>query len=203
MDHCPICDVAVRPENLLRHVNDIHPRHPDTAELVEQLKAEPGRIAARTPSRPFRVTRLQVTIVLVVILLGVFAYYVIANFSHPATLPCISGTGRAYHWHTQLTITSGGNPVTIPADIGISFTCMQILHTHNPDGLIHIEPDTPEQNRVYTIGEFFGVWGKPFGSPSRMTVKTVNGTSPVAPPSTGVGLYDGESIALEYPSFTP
>jgi len=65
MDHCPICDVAVRPENLLRHLNDIHPRHPDTPKLVERLKAEPGRIAARAPSRPLRVSRWQVLIVLI------------------------------------------------------------------------------------------------------------------------------------------
>ena len=94
MDHCPICDVAVRPENLLRHLNDIHPRHPDTPKLVERLKAEPGRIAARTPSRPLRVSRLQVLIILVVILLGVVAY-VVANESRPAALPCVSGNGLA------------------------------------------------------------------------------------------------------------
>lgn len=198
MDRCPICDVAVRPENLLRHLNDIHPRHPDTPKLVERLKAEPGRIAAKTSSRPFRVSRLQVAIVLLVILLGVVAYYLVTNGSRPNGLPCVSGTGRAYHWHTQLTITSGGNPVTIPADIGISFTCMVVLHTHNTDGVIHIEPDTPEQARVYSIGEFFGVWGKPFGSPTGMIV---NGTAQT--PSSTQGLYDRETIGLEYASFSP
>ena len=198
MDHCPICDVAVRPENLLRHLNDIHPRHPDTPKFVERLKAEPGRIA-RTPSRPLRVSRLQVVIVLVVILLGVVAYALVTNGSRPTPLPCISGNGLAYHWHTQLTITSAGNPVTIPGNIGISLTCMQILHTHNPDGLIHIEPDTAEQARVYTIGDFFSVWGKTFGNPTRMTL---NGTE--VNPSPTVGLYDRpEAIVLEYASFTP
>ena len=198
-DHCSICNVAVKPENLLRHLSDIHPRHPDTAELTEQLKAEPGRIATRRPSRPFRLTRLQVSVVIVVILLGVGGYALLPYISRSGTpLPCISGTGQAYHWHTQLRITSGGNPVTIPADIGISLTCMQILHTHDTSGLIHIEPDTPEQNRVYTIGEFFLVWGKPFDSPTRMLV---NGTVMAASPS--VGLYNGETIALEYASFTP
>ena len=199
MDRCPICDVAVRPENLLRHLNDIHPRHRDTAKLVERLKAEPGRIAARTRSRPLRVSRLQVVTVLVVILLGVVGYYLVTNGSRPNPLPCVSGTGRAYHWHTQLTVASGGNPVTIPGDIGITFTCMEILHTHSADGVIHIEPDTPEQARVYSIGEFFSVWGKPFGSPTRMTV---NGT-PMTTPSSTVGLYDRETIGLEYASFTP
>ena len=73
-----------------------------------------------------------------------------------------------------------------------------VLHTHNTDGVIHIEPDTPEQARVYSIGDFFSVWGKPFDNPTGMTV---NGT-PRTPSST-VGLYDRETIALEYASFTP
>jgi hypothetical protein len=198
MDHCPICDVAVRPENLLRHLNDIHPRHPDTPKLVERLKAEPGRIAARTPSRPLRVSRLQVIIVVLVILLGLVAY-VVVNVSRPSPLPCISGNGLAYHWHTKLVILSGGTQVTIPGSIGISFTCMEVLHTHDSDGVIHIEPDTQQQARVYTVGDFFAVWQKPFGNPTRMTL---NGTA--VTPSPTVGLYNTpEQIVLEYASFTP
>ena len=73
---------------------------------------------------------------------------------------------------------------------------MEVLHTHNADGVIHIEPDTPAQARVYSIGDFFTIWGKPFGSPSRMTVNTTD----VAPSST-VGLYNSEAIILEYASF--
>src|SRR5438128_9679748 len=184
MDRCPICDVSVRPENLLRHLNDIHPRHPDTPKLVERLKAEPGRIAARAPSRPLRVSRWQVVIVLIVILLAAVTYYLVTGGSRPPPLACISGSGRAYHWHTQLTIVSAGNPVTIPADIGISFTCMQILHTHDTSGLIHIEPDTPEQARGYTSGAFFNVCGNRFASPTPMSV---NGTAGAAGPT--VGLY--------------
>jgi hypothetical protein len=199
LDHCPICDVAVRPENLVRHLSEIHPHHPDTANLVEKAKAEPGRIVARAPSRPLRITRLQTIIVIVLILAGVGGYYLATHSSGPPPpLPCISGAGQAYHWHTQLTITSGGNPVTIPADIGISFTCMQVLHTHDTSGLIHIEPDTPAQARVYSLGDFFAVWGKPFGSPTRMTA---NGTA--VNPSPSQGLYNGETIVLDYVSFTP
>jgi len=199
MDRCPICDVAVRPENLLRHLNDIHPRHADTPKLVEELKAQPGRIATRAPSRPLRVSRWQVLIVLIVVVVGVVTYYLVTSGSHNTGLPCVSGNGLAYHWHTTLTITSGGNQVTIPGSIGISFTCMVVLHTHNADGVIHIEPDTAEQARVYTIGDFFTVWGKPFGSPTRMTV---NGTA--VTPSPNVGLYNTpDAIAIEYASFTP
>ena len=199
MDRCPICDVAVRPENLVRHLNDIHPRHPDTAKLIEGLKTQPGRVAARAPSRPFRVTRWQAILIAILLLLGVTAYLLLTYVAPGGGLPCVSGEGRAYHWHTDLRITSGGNPVTIPGNIGISFTCMEVLHTHTTDGRIHIEPDTPEQARVYTIGEFFQVWRKPFGSPTRMLV---NGT--LVSPSANVGLFDlPNTIEIDYASFTP
>src|SRR5436309_15900165 len=119
MDHCPICDVAVRPENLLRHLNDIHPRHPDTPKLVERLKAEPGRIATRAPSRPLRVRSWQVLIVLIVVLVGIVTDYLVTSGSDNTGYRCVWGKGLAYHWHTTLTISSGGNRVTIPGSLGI------------------------------------------------------------------------------------
>src|SRR6266480_36735 len=142
MDRCPICDVSVRPENLIRHLNDIHPRHPVS----------------------------------------------------PA-LPCIGGEGGGlYHWHTQLNIFSGATKFAIPASIGRSAFCLEPVHTHDSTGLIHIESDV---NRLYSIGDFFAVWGKPFGSPSQMLV---NGTA-IPTPSPTVILYDQESIELHYASF--
>src|SRR5437660_11611825 len=132
MDRCPICDVAVRPENLIRHLNDIHPRHPDTAKLIEELKAEPGRIAARRPSQPFRLSRRLVSVIVVLILVGVGGYYLVTNLPAGGTLlPCISGTGSAYHWHTQATTSSSRNPMPTPANIGIPLTSMPVLHQHN------------------------------------------------------------------------
>src|SRR5437879_10946957 len=121
MDHCPICDVAVRPENLLRHLNDIHPRHPDTPKLVERLKSEPGRIAARRRSDPFRLKRWQTIAILVAIILGVGIYFLWPYLSPaPPLVPCVSGRGTAYHWHTYLTLNSPGNPGLIPGYMGIS-----------------------------------------------------------------------------------
>lgn len=198
MDHCPICNVSVKPENLVRHLNDIHPRHPDTPRLREELKAEVGRVPPkRAPAAPIRVPWWLVLVVALVVLGGVGAYYLTRAPTLP--YPCVSGVGSYYHWHTQLSISSGGNPVTIPADIGITATCLEVLHYHDTSGLIHIEPDTPEQGRLYTIGDFFVVWGKPFGTPTHMFL---NGTE--IPPSPTIGLYDRpEAIILEYALFTP
>ena len=48
-------------------------------------------------------------------------------------------------------------------------------------------------SRHYTVGDFFSIWKKPFGSPTRMLV---NGTS-VAPTS-GQTLWDQETVSLTY-----
>lgn len=196
MDRCPICDVAVKPENLLRHLSDTHPRHPDTPRLQEELKTEPGRIPRRTAGRPIRVRRWHVLVLVVVVLGGLGGYYLVESATHPPSLPCIGGEGgQLYHWHTQLTIFSGSTKIVIPASIGLSAFCIEPTHTHTTDGVIHIESDV---NRLYSIGDFFGVWGKPFGSPNPMLV---NGTA--VTPSSTVFLYDSESIELHYASFSP
>ncbi|MDP2717443.1 MAG: hypothetical protein Q8P02_01735 [Candidatus Micrarchaeota archaeon] len=69
--------------------------------------------------------------------------------------PRISNT--PIHWHSQLDITVDGVPVPIPKDIGIGAR-HEPLHTHEPDGVIHVES---ADTRDYTLGNFFQVWGKP------------------------------------------
>jgi hypothetical protein len=198
MDRCPICDVAVKPENLLRHLSETHPRHPDTVKLVEELKTDPERAPRRTAGRPFRIRRWQILLLVAVIVGGVGGYYLIQAAAHPPPFPCIGGEGgQLYHWHTQLTIFSRAAQIAIPPNIGLSAFCIEPVHTHATDGgRIHIESDV---NYIYTIGDFFRVWGKDFGSPTQMLV---NG-SPLSTPRATVELRDGESIELHYDSFSP
>ena len=89
-DHCPICNVAVKPENLVRHLNDIHPRHPDTPALLEKLKEEPGRSPRRNAGPPLRIRRWQVLLVATIILGGVGAYYLVQVLTPTSSLPCLS-----------------------------------------------------------------------------------------------------------------
>jgi hypothetical protein len=80
------------------------------------------------------------------------------------------------HIHAHLTIFVDGKPRQVPAGIGIApplevdetpvgafvagATCFMWLHTHSADGIIHTE--SPVQ-RVYTLGNFFDIWGQPLG----------------------------------------
>jgi hypothetical protein len=85
---------------------------------------------------------------------------------------------RAYHIHAHLDVFVNGDPVEIPGGVGIEITdpavenfgssyggipeegceqpCISPLHTHDPDGVIHVE--APSEAR-FTLGQFFTEMG--------------------------------------------
>ena len=80
-------------------------------------------------------------------------------------ISCQASEQTIFHIHAHLTIFVNGSARQVPADIGIpahaqNGPCLYWLHTHAPDGVIHIE--SPVQ-RTYTLGDFFDEWGQPLG----------------------------------------
>ncbi len=71
---------------------------------------------------------------------------------------CDRQEGAAEHVHAALRLYDRGRAVTIPASIGIpqGGYCLYWLHTHNADGIIHIESPV---KRSFTLGQFFDIWG--------------------------------------------
>lgn len=65
----------------------------------------------------------------------------------------------AEHIHPELTILVDGEEEVIPADIGISSTCMPELHTHDETGKIHAESAIPGRLAQFDLSHFFSVWG--------------------------------------------
>ena len=65
------------------------------------------------------------------------------------------------HWHPHLTIKINGQEQTIPADIGLSPSVHQPVHTHETDGVIHLENNNPTEQNM-KLGLFFQIWGKKF-----------------------------------------
>jgi hypothetical protein len=61
----------------------------------------------------------------------------------------------AFHIHQHLDIYVNGKHVTVPALIGIDSSFVTEMHTHAPDGVLHVES---AKNRPYTLGQFFGEW---------------------------------------------
>jgi hypothetical protein len=105
----------------------------------------------------------------------------------------------ALHIHAGLVIFLHGQQVTVPAYIGFNDdTCLYWLHTHADAGVIHIE--SPSTKRVFTLGEFFGIWGYPLSSTEIAGVPVtvhawVNGKVFMGDPST-IPLADAQTIVL-------
>jgi hypothetical protein len=91
------------------------------------------------------------------------------------TVDGIAGLGEEMlkvHTHSHLSLFYKGKRIAIPPGIGIikpykevshpfyveDATGFYSLHTHDATGIIHVEsPD----DRVFTLGNFFNVWGRP------------------------------------------
>ena len=73
---------------------------------------------------------------------------------------CDQMEGSLMHIHQHLTILDHGRAVTIPDDIGRPMIgqCFYWIHTHTPDGIIHVESPS---FRTFTLGNFFDIWGQP------------------------------------------
>ena len=88
-----------------------------------------------------------------------------AQYAHPRGQPidgiaCDALEGQRIHIHQHLAIYDHGTPVDVPYDVGRphDVPCLYWLHTHTPDGIIHIEAPV---NRSFTLGNFFDVWVQP------------------------------------------
>jgi hypothetical protein len=100
----------------------------------------------------------------------------LANGQRIDGIACQSATTVLFHIHAHLTIFVDGEPRRVPAGIGIApplevdetpvgafvagATCFMWLHTHSADGIVHTESPV---TRIYTLGNFFDIWGQPLG----------------------------------------
>jgi hypothetical protein len=110
----------------------------------------------------------------------------IVNAQRIDGISCQTNEQVLFHIHAHLTIFVNGAQRQVPAGIGIApplevdetpagafvagATCFMWLHTHSADGIIHTE--SPIQ-RVYTLGNFFDIWGQPL---TRHRVGPASGT---------------------------
>ena len=102
--------------------------------------------------------------VVVIVVLGIVVF---ANQTRRASaaptvdgIQCVATEGAVTHIHQHLTIYDVGKLVSVPQGVGVndSAGCLFALHTHSPDGIIHVESPTTAQN---TLGQFFDIWGQP------------------------------------------
>jgi hypothetical protein len=91
-------------------------------------------------------------------------------------ISCDAQEGQRIHIHQHLVVLDHGRPVDIPANVGQPTVrrCIYWLHTHTPDGVIHIEAPL---DRSFTLGDFFKVWGQPLTRTTAGSARAGKGTS--------------------------
>jgi len=119
-----------------------------------------------------------------------------------------------FHVHAHLDVFLNARRVRVPALIGIDEAaiedvgeqgrclqpCISALHTHDTDGIIHIESG---ERRTFRLGQFFTVWGvrldrrcvQRFCRPRTRIGTYVDGRRRTADPRT-LHLADGQEIAI-------
>ncbi len=82
-------------------------------------------------------------------------------------IPCENMEVGVLHIHSHLTLIYNGTQVQVPEYIGFAPSanggCLYWLHTHGPDGIIHVEAGdvSAPAGGPYTLGMFFDIWGQP------------------------------------------
>ncbi|HWA58630.1 MAG TPA: hypothetical protein VG692_15325 [Gemmatimonadales bacterium] len=91
-----------------------------------------------------------------------------------AGISCDAMEGQRLHIHQHLVILDHGKNVDIPPDVGqpAGKRCIYWLHTHTPDGFIHVEAPL---DRTFTLGDFFTVWGQPLSRSGAATAQLAKG----------------------------
>jgi hypothetical protein len=73
-------------------------------------------------------------------------------------VPCGPAERFERHAHAHLTIVVRGQLRPPPSNVGITPASICWLHTHDTSGIIHVEAG---DDRPFTLGDFFAVWGPP------------------------------------------
>jgi hypothetical protein len=79
------------------------------------------------------------------------------------------------HFHAHLDVFVNGQPVTVPASIGIAAQdAISSMHTHDASGIIHIESPNA---RTFTLGQLFTEWQVPLSTTCVNGICNTSGTS--------------------------
>jgi hypothetical protein len=84
--------------------------------------------------------------------------------------------GMAEHYHPRLQIVVDGKPIEIPANLGVDPQTgqMSAVHTHTPDGVIHVE--AAQAGQTFTLGQLFAEWNVKLGPGQIGALKSTGGT---------------------------
>jgi hypothetical protein len=87
-------------------------------------------------------------------------------------LEVASMEGNVNHFHAHLDLFINGKPIQIPGQLGIGPNALSELHTHDPNGVLHVESSTSHGARKYTLGQVFREWEVPLDATTIGQFKT-------------------------------
>ena len=129
------------------------------------------------------------------------SYVTAAGFSYSAEM-------LEVHYHAHLDVSVNGQKVVVPPYVGFVVSGNNVvglapLHTHQPDGIIHIENSVPAK---FVLGQFFIEWGVkltptclgPYCTGHGKTLAVFVDGKPFTSDPTQLVLTKHEEIAIEY-----
>lgn len=167
MPKCPQCGKEFATDAALaQHTKDKHASSEPLTGSTRKEKSKPKSLRRRN-KHPVAVGLGAAGAALLVVL-----YLLVAPSLVPPPVPCSSGENWV-HIHPYLTISIEGTNVPVPAAIGSlkSGSCLEVMHTHDSSGIIHIELAQGDTLANYTLADFFRVWNATYPTVN------INGTS--------------------------
>lgn len=156
----------------------------------EQRAEEKQKFGQRRAGK--RVLKIALAIIIAGGSLGSFIWYLATRPAIPET-EIVSRNGL--HWHSELLIFVKEQKQEIPANIGMGAVELPI-HTHDADGVIHLEFSGLVHQDDLKLGRFFQAWGKKFMEFGQSINMTVNGEKNNE--LENYRMKDGDKIELKY-----
>ena len=94
-----------------------------------------------------------------IIILGIATWFFLGKTSAPDS-EIISRSGL--HWHAELNINILGEVQDVPAGIGLEKIPHNSIHTHDRDGVIHMEFSGSVREDDIRLARVFEIWEKSF-----------------------------------------
>lgn len=115
-----------------------------------------------------------------------------------STVPClVPSVPIRQNFSVHLAIDIGGNAENIPDGIGVDSSCVSEITTIDNSGTINVKA---QDDRQYTLGDFFAVWGQSFYLPGYNVRMAVDGKA--SNEMENLPLQKNQRISLIYASST-
>lgn len=113
---------------------------------------------------------MKTILIFSIIFAGITVWFFVSKSPSPES-EIIARNGL--HWHANLSVNIFGETQDIPAGLGLERLPHNPMHTHDRDGVIHMEFAGLVKENDLLLGNFFKIWRKTF--PEGQSKMLVNG----------------------------